>query len=285
MRSFLAGLVLFVGAVMVPVATVSWWARETVIPADAYVATVSPLAHDKAVTAAVEAALTQRTLAAVDSLPGVPDAVGGRLAPMVRLAAHRAVTSPSFTRVWRHANRDLHRRATGILSGHSKSVLVRPHGAVSVRLDLTGLIRRELNAVLHLPFALNLPRLEVSFPIGSIRGLGRARTAYRLVDQWGRVLPIVALALIVVGTLLARRRARALAWTALVALLGLGALAAALLVGREAYLHAVPGSFPRSAAAAAFDTLVSGLWHDMAWAAVVMVVVGAAAVLTARTRR
>jgi hypothetical protein len=283
-RSFLAGLILLVGAVAVPVATAGWWARETLIPADAYVATVAPLAHDKAVRSAVETALTRRTLAAVDQVPGVPEALGSRLDPVVRLAAHRVVASPSFAKVWRHANRDLHRQAVRVLAGGQRSVQVGQGATVDVRLDLTDLVRHELET-LHLPAGLPLPRVEVSVPVGSVQGLHRARTGYRLVDTWGRVLPIVALALILVGLLLARRRAAALAWTAVGALVGLGALAVALLVGREAYLHATAAGFPRPAAVAAFDTVVSGLWRDIGVVALVAAVVAVASAFVARARR
>jgi hypothetical protein len=99
--------------------------------------------------------------------------------------------------------------------------------------------------------------------------------AYTALDRWWPALPVVTVVLIALGLLLAPRRRRALRWTSLVALLGLGATFLALLVGRAIYLHRLPPTMSVDAARAFYDTVTAGLRQDLLWvglgAAVVLV--------------
>jgi hypothetical protein len=275
MRSLLAGVLLLVGALLVPVATAGWWARETVVPAQAYVDTVAPLAKDPAITKAVETQVVDRTMAAVrNRAPQLPASLRSRVRPLVRVAVHRAVATPAFAQAWRQANRTAHRQLVAVLAGRSSAVTSGPGSTVEIRLSpLTGALRHELGRA-GVPFASQLPTSGATIPIGSAQNLERAQGAYQLLVRWGRWLPVLALVLIVVGLLLARRRASALAWTAVVALLGLGALALVLFVGRGEYVHALPSAIPSSAGKAFFDTVTSGLRHDIE-----IVAIGSAVVL------
>jgi hypothetical protein len=284
-RSVLAGVVLLVGALLVPVATAGWWARETLVPTHAYVDTVAPLASNPAITSAVEHQVVDRTMAAVEQrAPQLPSFIRSRLRPLVRTAVNRAVESPAFERAWRDANRAAHRQLVAVLSGRSSAVQKSGGDAVvEVHLDaVTGALRRDL-AKAGVPFDIQLPDATASIPIGSARQLDRAQLAYRLLVRWGRPLPVLAVILIVVGLVLARRRAGALAWTAVVALLGLGGLAVLLFIGRESYLHALPAGISSAAGKAIFDTVTSGLRHDLEvvaiGAAVVLIVSAAVAVI------
>jgi len=284
MRSLLAGVLLLVGALLVPVATAGWWARETIVPAQAYVDTVAPLAEDPAITTAVETQVVDRTMAAVrNRAPQLPASLRSRVRPLVRVAVARAVATPAFAQAWRQANRTAHRQLVAVLAGRSSAVTSGPGSTVEIRLrPLTGALRHELGRA-GVPFASQLPTSGATIPIGSAQNLERAQGAYQLLVRWGRWLPVLALVLIVLGLLLARRRASALAWTAVVALLGLGGLALVLFVGRGEYLHALPSTIPSSAGKAFFDTVTSGLRHDIEivaiGSAVVLIVSAAVAVV------
>jgi hypothetical protein len=283
MRAFVALVLLLVGCLMVPVATVGWWVRDTVVPTDSYVATVAPLATNKAVVAAVEDRLVAQTMQSVDRVDQLTGPlVRPRVERLVRTAVQRVVEDPAFAEAWRAANRVAHDQLVAVLSGDSSAVRVEKDSTVDLRLaTLATAIRQELVDA-GVPLADALPQVQATFPIGKAEDLARARQVYTLLDRWGRLLPLAALVLIAAGLLVARRRSRALAWTAVGSLLGLGVLAVGLVVGRFVYLDAIPSGISRPAASAVFDTVTASLRHDMVLVAVAALVALVAAYLLGR---
>ncbi len=295
-RSLVAGLVLLLGALLVPVATAGWWVRDTIVPTSSYVDTVAPLATNDAVVAAVEDRLVARVMASVDS-SGVVDrattALGtGSLPPqvadrltnasgslrtrverLVRLAVTRVVADPAFAEAWRTSNEVAHEQLVAILTGDSDAVSVGSDRTVDLRLaTLATAIRQELIDA-DVPFAAAIPQVQATFPIGNADDLAKAQRAYMLLDRWGRLLPLAALLVVLLGVVVARHRRRALGWTALLSLVGLGVVAVGLLVGRGIYLERLPSGISRPAAEAFFDTLTDGLRRDLLYVAVGAVVV------------
>lgn len=268
MRSVVAFLLLLVGVVMVPVATATWWAYDTVVPADGFVAALAPLATDPAVTGEVRGRLTTATTQRITEATG---AAGDQVEPVVRLAAGRAVASPGFARAWRSSTRDVHSQLVGILSGPTSAT--GSGGEIGLQLaPLSGVVRDEL-ASAGVPFADQLPTVQASVPLFRTRDLAHARTVFAFVRTWGPVLPFVTLGLLALGVLVARRRARALRTAALGSLVGIALLAMAVLVAR-ASAAALPGDLPAPVAHAVVDTLAAGLWRDL-----LVVAVGAAVLL------
>lgn len=256
MRSLLAFVLLLLGGLMVPTATVGWWLRDTVVPQSAYVDTVAPLAADEDVQDAVAAKLVRET---TDSLGTLPPAVAEQVEPLVRRATRVVVEGPAFEEAWRESNRAAHRQIVGALSGESDSVGVRAGDTVELRLGpLAAAVREEVDKA-GIPFSGAIPRTDTTYPIGTTDELGRAQTGFRLLEDYGRALPLVAGVLIAVGLVLARRRGPALAGTAVVALLGLGLLWLGLGTGRSAYLEELPPAVPEAAGAAYYDILTADL--------------------------
>lgn len=256
MRSLLAFVLLLLGGLMVPTATVGWWLRDTVVPQSAYVDTVAPLAADEDVQDAVAARLVRET---TDSLGTLPPAVAEQVEPLVRRATRVVVEGPAFEEAWRESNRAAHRQIVGALSGESDSVGVRAGDTVELRLGpLAAAVREEVDKA-GIPFSGAIPRTDTTYPIGTTDELGRAQTGFRLLEDYGRALPLVAGVLIAVGLVLARRRGPALAGTAVVALLGLGLLWLGLGTGRSAYLEELPPAVPEAAGAAYYDILTADL--------------------------
>lgn len=286
MRGLLATVLLLVGALLVPVSTTAWWLRGSIVPVDGYVDTVAPLATDPAVVAEVEDRLAGAILEAItgsgrlDGFPGLES----RLDQLTRTVASAVVERPEFADAWRAANRAAHRQLVAVLSGDPDTVQVRD-GMVEVRLStISDTVRQELTAA-GVPFAQALPRIETTVPVGGTDDIARARRAYTLLDRWGAVLPVVTAVLLAVGLLLARRRSRALRWTSLIALLGLGVTFIGVLVAREVYLRALPSDVSRAAGTAVFDTVTSGLRQDLAWVAAGAAVVFVVGVVAGAVRR
>jgi hypothetical protein len=267
-RGLLATVLLLVGALLVPVSTTAWWLRDSIVPTDGYVDTVAPLATDPDVLAEVEDRFAEailRTVTGSGRLDAFPQ-IQARIDQVARTVAAAVVERPEFADAWRAANRAAHRQLVAILSGDPAAVQVRD-GTVDVRIaSLADTVRDELAAA-GLPFAEALPRIEATVPIGTTEDVARAQRAYTLLDRWGAVLPFVTAVLLAVGLLVARRRSRALRWTSLVALLGLGVTFVGVLVGREIYLRALPDDVSRAAGTAFFDIVTSGLRQDLAWVA------------------
>ena len=122
MRSLVAFLVLLLAGLMVPVSTAGWWLRDTVVPRNAYVDTVAPLAQDPDVQDAVRTKLVKET---TDSLGVIPPAIADRVEPLVRRAAASVVEGPAFEKAWKESNRAAHEQLVGALSGETDSVGVR----------------------------------------------------------------------------------------------------------------------------------------------------------------
>lgn len=257
MRSFAAFVLLLVGAVLVPVATVGWWAHTDLVPTTGYVATVAPLATDPAVVAAVEDRLVAATMQPIDRAAGT---AGAAAEPIVRSAVARVVADPVFARAWRASSRDVHRQLVSVLAGHRA---VRAGSTVQLELaPLSAVVRRELVRA-GVPFASQLPTVQAGLPLFPTRDLTAARGAYSVVARYGGVLPVGALVVILLGLLVARRRGASLARTALASLVGLALVVVAVLLGRTVFSSSVPATIPSGVAHAVYDTVVSGLWRDL----------------------
>lgn len=275
MRSLIAFVLLLVGGLMVPAATAGWWLRHTVVPGDAFVKTVAPLAANEHVQDAVRRTLLDEALG---SLERVPEPLRKRLEPVVRQAARTVVTSPAFEEAWREANRAAHRQIVGALAGDSDSVAVRGGSTVVLRLDALAEAVRDEVARAGPGFGAAIPRVQATYPVGNVEELARARAAYTLLEDYGRALPVVAALLIVLGLAIARRRTGALAGTALVSLIGTGALWLALVLARIRYVDALSGRVPEDAGRAYFDVLTADLRMLLVYVAIgsaVALVVGA----------
>jgi hypothetical protein len=102
-----------------------------------------------------------------------------------------------------------------------------------------------------------IPDVHTAFPLFPSKNLVKAQRAYRLVNDLKIVLPILTMALLGLGVVIARRHRRALIGAGLGFAASMLLLGAALMIARTIYLSSVPASvLPAGAAAAAFDILV-----------------------------
>ncbi|WP_157210049.1 hypothetical protein [Nocardioides aequoreus] len=276
MRAAVAWLTALAACVVLPVAMVAVWLGAVVDDTDRYVRTVSPLAEDPRVLAAVERSLTQRVVAEVEARGGaVGGLVAGRLEDRIADGVRLVVRSPQFRPAWDAANTAAHEElVAGLRPGAD---------AADVSLDLG----RVLDAVVEevgdsLPVAVSPPEVEAPVTVLEGQQVTRARTAYQALTAAGVVLPVVWVVLVALALLVARQRSRVLA------LLGAGSAATLLLMllaleqVRDRAVAAVPGS-DRALSAAVWDGVTTdlrlALWGAAAAAAVLAVVGGLAAVV------
>ncbi len=109
----------------------------------------------------------------------------------------------------------------------------------------------------------------------------KARTGYRIINDFKIVLPILTLLLLALGVYVARGHRRALIGAGLGLAGSMALLGAGLLIFRSVYLNSVPNSvLPADAAAAMFDTLVRFIKQGLRAILVLGLVVAAGAFVT-----
>jgi hypothetical protein len=280
-RTPVAALLIVVGCVLAPLSVVAVWTANQVSDTSRYVANVEPLIKDPAIQNALTdkitneivtrinvpaltdqaaAALAQKGLTRISTLlRGLSGSLASGVQGFVHSRIHKIITGPRMANAWVQVNRVASQQLIAVLSGRATS----GSGAVGVSngqvtLDLAPLIavaKQDLVAR-GLTIADKIPIVHVTFALFPSKNLAKAQKAYRLINDLKIVLPILALALLGLGVLIARRPRRALIGAGLGLAASMLVLGAALLIARNLYLNSVPASAPADAAAAAFDILI-----------------------------
>jgi hypothetical protein len=137
-----AAVLAVVFAVLLPVAITGAWIRGTLLSTDGYVASVTPVAGDPVIHAAVRSAVTAETGAllkeALSALPPGASTLAGPLsdglAKLAGNATSRFMTSTAFQDRWVAANRSAHRQVVSVLNGDNDKEISGTRGNVSVNL-------------------------------------------------------------------------------------------------------------------------------------------------------
>ena len=143
-RRVVAGLLVVLFALLLPITVTSAWTHRTVLDTDTYVSTVAPIAQDKAVIAAVSRDVTDQLYEALDPQAAIADSLPPRAAFLagpianaarsrVQEAVNRVLSSEQFQQLWENANRFAHRELVTVLRGDS-SVLQTTQGQVVLNL-------------------------------------------------------------------------------------------------------------------------------------------------------
>ena len=280
-RTTVAVVLVVVGLLLAPVATISAWARLQLVDTDRFVATFAPLASDPEVqdfigdqvTAAIEEQvdiptltsdlfdgleqldLPPRAQSALELLEG-PATQG--LQSLVSGVVDRVVESPAFADVWATALRASHRQFVAAVQGDPDAALaIGGDGSIAVQLGpVIEAVKDRLEAQ-GVGFASAIPVVERSIVIAQNDSFVLVQTVYTLAVAVGTWLPWITLAFLVGGVLVARRRSAALVWTAGGFALSMAILAAGVGIGRAFFLGSVsPSIMPADAAASLYDGLV-----------------------------
>ncbi|WP_156162214.1 hypothetical protein [Demequina iriomotensis] len=232
-RAFLAVVLIVLGTLVAPLATVSAYAARMVGDTGVFVATLAPLADDPEVqafvvdeaTAAIDQALDTDALVAdllasvIDEgatprLADAADTLGPLLADQARVAIRSALTqvvaTEAFSTVWEQALGLAHGQVVGVLEADAQgAVTIDDTGVVALQLE--PIIAELRPALVDAGFTLadSIPDVDVSITLAEVPQVAQARLGYSILSTVGAVLPWIALALIAAGILLHPRRPRA----------------------------------------------------------------------------
>jgi hypothetical protein len=169
--------------------------------------------------------------------------------------AQSVIASDTFQRVWREANRRVHSAVEEALTGSGDGAL--RIDTDTVTLDLGPVVEQVKQRLVDegMGVAARIPPVHTNLMLVEAEDIGRVRTYFRLSQLAGTWLPVLSVALLTAGVLLARNRRRALiagavGFAVATALLGVG-----LTVARVLYLDALPAGLSQPAAGSVYDVL------------------------------
>ncbi len=255
-RPFVSALCIVLASVLVPVSIVGGWARGQLVDEQTFVATFSPLARDPqvqtavidAVTSTIEdkvdlASVTDQVFDGIVSLGLPPRAAAAlnllrkpavqALQGLVQNTVTRVVQSDAFTTTWDTALRASHRALVATASGSSANgaVTISDNGTIGIQLGpIIDSVKQRLVAR-GVPLASAIPSIDKTIVVAQSDALVTVRVVYGVSAVLGWWLPFVALALFVLGLLVARRRSAALVGAGVGIAVGAGALAASIDIG------------------------------------------------------
>jgi hypothetical protein len=279
-RTIVATSLIVVACLLAPLSVVSVWASQQISDTDRYVETVSPLAQNPDVQAAVSdeitnqiftyidvASLTQQALDALSKQglsPEVASQLQGLSIPLTsaiesftQTQVAKIVASPQFATAWDAANRTAHEQMVALLSGQQGGAISAQNDTVTINLGPFIAQAKQRLVAQGFTVASNIPPIHKSFTMVQSGDVTKLQRGYRLLNSLGAWLPWIALALFGIGVFLAKSPRRALIGGGLGVAASMLVLGAAITIARVFYLDSVPAdALPPDAAAAVFDTLV-----------------------------
>ncbi|MCB0920224.1 MAG: hypothetical protein KDC08_00220 [Actinobacteria bacterium] len=289
-RTFWSTVLIVVAVILAPLSVVSVWARGEVTDTQRYVATVAPLAENPAIQDAVAARITDEIFQYIDVSAIANEAVStltsnrdlnerqtaalealvGPLTQGVESytadAVNKVVRSEQFAAAWTEANTVVHQRLDAALTGQNTDNAVKVENN-QVVLDLGNLIAQVKEILISKGFTVaeKIPTTDATLVLFNVPNAATLQTGYNLLNTVGFWLPIVAMALAIIGVFVCHTPRKALMWLgfglALIMTLTVGALAA----GRTVYLAELPDTVNAPAAMAFFDQL-TGFLKQSLWA-------------------
>lgn len=302
-RTTFSAVLVVLTCVLVPVTLLAVWVHDIVLDTDRYVSTVAPLARNRAVQDAAVARIAKAVDVRVNGPqataqlaawlqsqglpPGAAQAVKG-LGPQldsavddtVHKAATRVVRSDRFATMWENANRTVHHAVVHALTGEGQGAVNVTDGTVTLDVGTAvETLKKDLEAE-GVPAASAIPSSDKQLVLLDSDQLGRIRKLAHALDVLGNWLPLLTVVVGAAGVLLAHRRRRALARTALGAAFASLVVAVVLNVFRGYYLDHLPATVQsHDAAAAVYDTLIHFLRVSLVTAIVLGIVIALGAYL------
>lgn len=305
-RAWLSGTCIVLVALLVPLSIVGGWTRAQLVDEQRFVETLAPLSSDPN----VQQLVIDRVSVAIDEridIAGMTDSLFDGLATLnlpssaqsalrllrapaaagARSVVTNAITgvvrSDAFAAVWQQSLVLTHRALVAAAGDGSASAVTVTGGEIGIQLGpIVALIRTTL---LDQGFALAsaIPAVDTTIVLAQSDTLALIRPAYTITVAVGYLLPLVAVALLLAGVLVARRRSSAVLGAGLALTLGAGATAVALSVGGLVVGVRAPGlGIPATTAEGVYTTLVERMQQTSITLVVLGIVLAAAAWIAGR---
>lgn len=289
-RGVVAGILVVVTALAIPLASVTAWAQAAVLETDRFVATTAVLRDDPAVQEAIVVGTTRAIMTGIDvearargGLEGLADLAGlpprttellPSLAGPIALAVEefvthqvtRVVESDQFDRLWETSVRAFHGQFLALLRADDSSLLGLEEGRLSLRIGVVVDAVRDRLLAGGFELARFIPDSQATLPLLQVSPatVDATRLAYRGLTTSVVALPVVAAVALVGAILIARNRMRAVRWLGLaVAVAGL-LMALGVQLGTGALASALTGPL-ESLGADRVAALVLGGLRTSAW--------------------
>jgi hypothetical protein len=278
-RPVVAGVLVFIAALLAPLSVIATWAHGQVEDTDRYLETVGPLANDPDVQDAIAARIEQiiysyldideatEALVAAIGAQGLPapiaatlQAAAGPLAQgienFVSDQIHEFVRSDDFEDAWLRANREAHSQLVAALTGEGDAVTVE-NGEVSIALaTIIDAVKEQLSNA-GFDIADRIPEVNATFTIFQSADVDKVQKGIRLIDGLSTWLPVIGLGLLALAFVIARDRRRVVFAAGVAVAASMLLLGASLNALRPIYLDALPASSNATAAGVLYDQIVS----------------------------
>lgn len=289
MRSIAAVICLILGLGLMPLGMVTYWGNRTVTDSERYLETMSPLAYDAEVQDSLATFLTEKVESQIDTeaivteifgglierqpaLQGLVPVVAGAIDSLIEQVIDRLVRSEQFEQLWDLANEAAQKSLMAILEG-------RDDGAVQLQgdevvLDISSLIDQVKQGLVDRGFTaaanINIAQADQQIVLLEAPQLAQIRTIYSLTSPIAAALIWVALLLLVLAAVLARRRPRMVAWIGGGVAVGGVVLVIGLGIGQSLFVNTLEGTPFEKASQVFYDTLLRFLYNG----ATVMILLG-----------
>jgi hypothetical protein len=268
-------------SLLIPISVLSTWAITTVTNTDQYVATMSPLARNPVIinhlaTKATDALFSTKVVQnkITDVLPPKAKTIVQPITNEVKTYVHgvalKVFESPQFGRLFDALNRRTHNSVVNILTGKQTNLSKAGQVALNLSPSLNQLIDN-LNSRGVTLFNPLKPILTQSNGLGltvvSKSQVSKFSALFNTLVTVGWALPITALALGILGIVIAVQRRKTLLRMAVGVGIFTVVLLGALAFGRSTFLsQASSHHFNVDVSAAVWDTLLRFLKQDLRWA-------------------
>ena len=274
-RTVLCISLVVLGALLLPLATITVWTRNQILDTDRYLRTVEPLGTDRAVldplanritnviTDEIDVqALAQEALPENAQFLAAPIAAGATT--LVHEATTRALRSDQFERLWREANEVAHDSLVAVLTGRKGEVIDTNNGKVVISLGpLVQRVLERLDQQFGTDISSRVPaeKINIKYTLIDSPQLADLQNQVRWLDRISWLSVIAALALFVGAVFAAADRRKGVLRVGVGIAVSMVLTLLALNVARSEYLSALPSSVDQAAAAAVFDTLTRFLYQ------------------------
>lgn len=288
-RSIAAVLCLILGLGLLPLGMVTYWGNRTVTDSERYLETMSPLAYDAEVQDSLATFLNDKIEAQIDTeaivqqifaglierqpaLKALVPVVAGAIDSLIEQVIDRLVRSEQFEQLWNIANEAAQKSLMAILEG-------RDDGPVQLQgdevvLDISSLIDQVKQGLVDRGFTaaanISVPKADQQIVLLEAPQLAQIRTIYSLTSPIAAGMIWVALLLLVLAAVLARRRPRMVAWIGGGIAVGGVALVIGLGIGESVFVNTLDGTPFETASQVFYDTLLRFLYNG----AVVLILLG-----------